>query len=68
VPRGRKTKYTEALAKEICSRVSKGELRAAVCREEGMPASRTVYQWLKDHEAFRSRYARVTELKERMVA
>lgn len=49
---GRPSKYTEALIETICDRLSQGEPLAAICRDEGMPAYRTVKDWAdeKDEE------------------
>lgn len=48
--------YTEALADEICERLSKGEPLAAICRDEHMPAVRTVSKWKKAHPDFEERF------------
>jgi hypothetical protein len=54
--------YTEAIAAEICERIAKGETLAQICRDEHMPARRTVVDWaLNDHEAFAARYAQARE-------
>ena len=57
-PRGRPSKFTEALAEEICERLSKGEPLAVICRDERMPAYRTVYHWQDDHPEFLANVAR----------
>lgn len=42
---GRPSKYSEELVETICHRLSEGEPLAAICRDEGMPAYRTVKDW-----------------------
>ena len=42
---GRPSKYTPELFAEICERLSKGEPLAQICRDEHMPAERTVRDW-----------------------
>lgn len=43
---GRPSLYSDDLLADICERLSKGEPLAAICREEGMPAYRTVKDWM----------------------
>jgi hypothetical protein len=38
-------KFTQAHADEICARLSQGEPLAQICRDEHMPAARTVRDW-----------------------
>ncbi|HYE38215.1 hypothetical protein [Methylocaldum sp.] len=59
--RGRPTTYTQKAAEEICERLSKGEPLASICRDEHMPAVRTVSDWKKAHEAFAADFARARE-------
>ncbi len=46
--RGRPTIYTKKLADSICERISQGESVRAICREEGMPEAKSIYNWLLD--------------------
>ncbi len=46
LPVGRPSKNTPELRQEICDRLSKGEPLAQICRDEWMPAWRTVYGWI----------------------
>lgn len=46
---GRPTLYTPELLAEIVQRLSAGEPMAAICRDEGMPAARTVRDWINRH-------------------
>jgi hypothetical protein len=45
---GRPTKYTPKLAKKICERIAKGETVRSICKDEAMPSTVTVYNWLLD--------------------
>tara|TARA_R110000868_G_scaffold386170_1_gene654360 strand:- start:278 stop:796 length:519 start_codon:yes stop_codon:yes gene_type:complete len=48
---GRPSKYTPALAAEICERLSDGEPLRQICRDDHMPSWVAVYQWMdKDQE------------------
>lgn len=49
---GRPSSFTQEIADEICFRLSKGEPLAVICRDERMPAVRTVSDWKKAHEPF----------------
>ena len=51
-PRGRPSKFTPELAKEICERLSAGEPLAVICREERMPHVTTVDDWTKRDATF----------------
>jgi hypothetical protein len=44
--------YSEAIATEICERVSVGELLLDICDDENMPTMRRCNQWLKEHSDF----------------
>lgn len=60
---GRPSKYTEAIATEICIRIMAGEPLIQICRDPKMPCERTVYTWLEDpkREEFLQRYVRARE-------
>jgi hypothetical protein len=44
--------YSEALAIEICGRISAGEFLTIICQDYDMPTVRSANQWLKDHSDF----------------
>ena len=48
---GRPTKYSLEIAHEICERLSEGEPLRQICRSDGMPAWRTVYDWIYKDDA-----------------
>lgn len=41
----RPSKYTPELVNEICSRLSKGEPLAVICRDDHMPDPSTIHDW-----------------------
>lgn len=54
--------FDEAVAAEICERLTNGETLEVICADEGMPNRVTVWRWQQAHEAFRNDYARACEL------
>ena len=59
---GRPTKYTKAIADEICNRMHHGETLNKICRDEHMPGRRTVIDWrFQDIDGFSATYARARE-------
>ena len=60
--RGRPSTYSEKAADEICARLSDGEPLRQICRDDRMPAWRTVYSWLEANEDFSARFARARNL------
>lgn len=58
----RKDSYTQQIADEICERIAQGEPLRQICRDEHMPAWRTVYDWLNKYEDFATAIARAREL------
>jgi hypothetical protein len=58
---GRPSKYTPELGALIAEKLSKGEPLAQICRDEGMPAVRTVSDWKRDHESFSADFARARD-------
>lgn len=59
--RGRPSKFTEKIAASICARLAKGEPLAVICRDEDMPAYRTVSDWKAAHPAFSADFARARD-------
>lgn len=45
----------------ICERIANGESLRAICDDEGMPATSTVFLWLADDATFSEQYARARE-------
>lgn len=61
---GRPSKCTPAVVAAICSRLSKGEPLAAICRDEGMPHDSTVRDWAEKDTAISRDIARAREAGE----
>ena len=58
---GRPTKYSQALADDVCERLANGESMRSVCRDDSMPAMTTLFRWLREIEAFQQQYTRAKE-------
>ena len=60
---GRPTRYTAKIAVALCARLAEGESLRAICKEDAMPALRTVMGWLFDseHGEFSKQYASARE-------
>jgi predicted secreted protein len=50
--------YDEVIGEAICERIGNGEPLRVICRDAGMPAWRTVYDWIEAHPEFAARIAR----------
>lgn len=59
---GRPSTFTPEIADEICERLANGEPLRAICRDDHMPAWRTVYDWVDAHSDFATRIARAREV------
>ncbi|WP_108270326.1 terminase [Stenotrophomonas maltophilia] len=57
----RPTKKNDKLLQEITERLSQGEPLAQICRDEGMPAARTVREWQQTDESVSAAIARARE-------
>jgi hypothetical protein len=55
--RKRPTIYTQALADEICERLSHGETLRKMVLDEHMPVSSAIYRWLDSNQSFKEQYA-----------
>ena len=53
---GRPTIYTQDLSDIICERLSLGESMRSVSRDPDMPASATMFRWLREKPEFREQY------------
>jgi hypothetical protein len=65
--RGRPSKYSEALADEICKRLSEGESLNSICKMDGFPSMDTVHNWLHEgseyKESFFGKYTRARDIQ-----
>ena len=59
--KGRPSKYSEAIASEICEELAKGRSLRSICSSHSMPTDRTVYRWLEAEPDFRQQYAHARE-------
>ena len=55
---GRPSEYTEEIGLKICERLARGESLNTICKDDDMPARRTIHYWLldKDKESFLHQY------------
>jgi hypothetical protein len=58
----KQTTYTQKIGDAICERLSVGETLRAICRDDAMPAWRTVYDWISADKEFAARIAQAREL------
>lgn len=58
---GRHSAYTEATAAVICERLADGEPLRQICRDDAMPAWRTVYDWIDANAEFAARIVHARE-------
>jgi len=58
---GRPSKFTPQILAEICERLSNGEPMAQICRDDGMPGLRTVYDWMDAMPDVSAQIARARE-------
>ena len=53
----RPSKYSEALAREVCERISTSSSGLVkIAKDPDMPALRTIHKWLNEHEEFMHMY------------
>lgn len=57
----RPSDYSGDIAADVCARLASGESLVKICRDEGMPGLRTIYNWLGKSDEFRHMYARARE-------
>jgi hypothetical protein len=60
--RGRPSKYSEEIALNICEQLSEGIPLREICRQEGMPAWRTVYDWMWRNEQLSTAIAHARDI------
>lgn len=58
---GRPSKYSEAIANDICEEIANGRSLRSVCSSHSMPTTSMVYRWLNEHPEFREQYAHARE-------
>ena len=60
--RGKPSKYCEEIALSICEQLSEGIPLREICRQEGMPAWRTVYDWMWRNEQLSTAIAHARDI------
>lgn len=65
---GRTSTYSPEIVERICERLSQGEPLAAICREDGMPGARTVYDWCEKDKDVAAVIARARDAGEEWLA
>ena len=62
--RGRPSKFTPELAREICMRIAAGASVRSICEDEAMPSESTVRAWaVDDLEGFSAQYTRAIQIR-----
>lgn len=61
-PNGRPSTYDPIKAESICEQLSEGIPLREICRQPGMPAWRTVYDWMYQDEALTAAIAHARDL------
>ena len=59
---GRPSKYSPDIAQHICEQLREGVPLREICRGEGMPAWRTVYDWMGRDDALSAAIARARDI------
>src|ERR1035437_8338550 len=50
------SEYTQEVATSFCELISNGMSMRSACQEPGIPAPKTIFQWLRDHPEFNKQY------------
>ncbi len=58
---GRPSTYTSSMAEQICERIAEGEPLTKICKDQQIPAYRTVLGWRVANKEFQQMYARARE-------
>ena len=61
--KGRPSKYSDALADLICTRLIDGESLLSICKDADMPNAQTVFAWILSKPDFSNKYARAREVQ-----
>ncbi len=59
--RGRPSKYTPALADQICAEIADGKSLHSICKRKSMPSRDAVFSWLRLHQDFSDNYVRARQ-------
>jgi len=58
---GRPSIFSEEIADTICLALAEGMSLRTICSLDGMPSRTTVFQWLRDMPAFRTKYTQARD-------
>lgn len=58
---GRPSKFTQALADNICTQITEGKSLRAICSQEEIPCISTVIRWLRENKDFQSQYTQAKD-------
>lgn len=58
---GRPSKFSDALAEKICNLIEEGYSERQIAAMDGMPSTRTIWQWKENYPEFLRRSARARE-------
>lgn len=61
MPRGRPSKWSQAVADKICAKLADGQSMRTVCRGDDMPSTVTVFSWLRTKPDFLKQYVRAKQ-------
>lgn len=65
---GRPSKYTPEIAQRMCEMLAEGVPLREICRQDGFPEWRTVYDWMYRDEALSAAIARAREVGQDAIA
>ena len=65
---GRPSKYTQEIAQQMCEMLAEGVSLREICRQDGFPEWRTVYDWMWRDEALSTAIARAREVGQDAIA
>jgi hypothetical protein len=65
---GRPSTYDPNVARQICEQLSEGVPLRQICRQEGFPAWRTVYDWMRKDQALATAIAHAREIGQDAIA
>lgn len=60
-PIGRPSKFSQDMAEKICEQIANGKSLRAICAEDDMPSTTTVFKWLNENQEFSDQYARARD-------
>lgn len=61
-PMGRPSIRTDEMVEAIIDGISSGTPLAVICRQDGMPATHTFYNWMETDEELSARFARARDI------